>query len=68
MGVCGTQLVCMFPEAAVVASLGCLQFSVLGKAQLDSHIQVQALVPACSSVERQIETLREVFNPCRPSN
>lgn len=48
---CGTQLVCVFPEAEVAASLGCLQFSVLGKAQLDSHIQVQALVPACSSVE-----------------
>lgn len=47
-----TQLVCVFLlEAAVAASLGCLQFSVLGRAQMDSHIQVQALVPACSGVE-----------------
>lgn len=46
-----TAGLCVSPEAAVAASLGCLQFSVLGKAQLDSHILVQALVPACSGVE-----------------
>ncbi len=33
-----------------------------------SHIQVQTLVPVHSGVEWQIETLREVFNPCNLSN
>lgn len=46
-----TAGLCVSSEAAVAASLGCLQLSVLGKAQMDPRIQAQALVPACSGVE-----------------